>query len=52
MTGKSLKTLAVTHFFKVNQDKLKQAMKSYIIIGKDEVAGSNPAISSITARKF
>ena len=52
MTGENLKTLAVTHFFKVNQDKLKQAMKSYIIIGKDEVAGSNPAISSSSARKF
>ena len=52
MAGKSLKTLAVTHFFKVNQDKLKQVMKSYIIIGKDEVAGSNPAISSSSARKF
>ena len=47
MTGKGLKTLVVTHFFKVNHDKLKQVMKSYIIIGKDEVAGSNPAISSI-----
>ena len=51
MAGKSLKTLAVTHFFKVNQDKLKQVMKSYIIIGKDEVAGSNPAISSQTSCK-
>ena len=47
MAGKSLKTLAVTYFFKVNQDTLKQVMKSYIIIGKDEVASSNPAISSI-----
>ena len=52
MTGENLKTLAVTHFFKVNQDKLKQVMKSYIIIGKDEVAGSNPAISSSSASKF
>ena len=52
MTDKRLKALAVTRFFKVNQDKLKQVMKSYIIIGKDEVAGSNPAISSSSARKF
>ena len=47
MTDENPKTIAVTRFFKVNQDKLKQVMKSYIIIGKDEVAGSNLAISSI-----
>ena len=47
MTDENPKTLAVARFSKLNQDKLKQVMKSYIIIGKDEVAGSNPAISSI-----
>ena len=36
----------------LKEDRTKQVITSYIIIGKDEVAGSNPAISSSSARKF